>query len=264
MTGVPQDRARDPAGTAPSDPITWASVRRTALVSGLIGIFLSFVRAFGSGELPFLRRTAFMVALAWVGAGLGILFFRLAVRLRWTRERRLLQGAIAALAMTPVMTLVVWGATGLTTRGGARLHELPGYFGVTFVMCQAMTLFAVFMNMRAAKDAPSPAEAPRPRFLDRLPARLAAAELWAVESEDHYLRLHTSGGQDLILMRLADAVTELDGIEGMQVHRSWWVARAAIVGAERGEGRATLTLQDGSQVPVSRTYAKALREKGWI
>ena len=85
-----------------------------------------------------------------------------------------------------------------------------------------------------------------------------------MESEDHYLRLHTSQGQDLILLRLADAVAELDAIEGMQVHRSWWVARAAIAEARRGDGRATLTLKDGSEVPVSRTYAKALRERGWI
>jgi hypothetical protein len=263
MTRASQDRTRSRGPSPPTDPITWASVRRTALVSGLIGAFLSFVRAFGSGELPFLPRTAFMVALAWAGAGLGIVFFRLAVRLRWTGERRLLQGAIAAAAMTPAMTLVVWGATGLISRGGAQLDELPGYLGVTFVMCQAMTLFAVFMNMRAGKQPQSLPEAP-PRFLERLPPRLAGSELWAVESEDHYLRLHTSGGQDLILMRLADAVAELEGIEGTQVHRSWWVARDAIVGAERGEGRATLTLKDGSQVPVSRTYAKVLREKGWI
>ena len=67
-----------------------------------------------------------------------------------------------------------------------------------------------------------------------------------------------------MVMRLADAVTELDGIEGAQVHRSWWVARDAIVDAKRGDGRATLTLKDGAEVPVSRTYAGELREKGWI
>jgi DNA-binding LytR/AlgR family response regulator len=70
-----------------------------------------------------------------------------------------------------------------------------------------------------------------PKFLERLPLKLRGAEVWAVEAEDHYLRLHTSKGQDLILMRLADAVAELEGIEGAQVHRSWWVARDAITDA---------------------------------
>jgi DNA-binding LytR/AlgR family response regulator len=65
-------------------------------------------------------------------------------------------------------------------------------------------------------------------------------------------------------MRLSDAIAELEGIEGAQVHRSWWVARNAIADIARTDGRATLTLQDGSQVPVSRTYAKLLREAGWL
>ena len=65
-------------------------------------------------------------------------------------------------------------------------------------------------------------------------------------------------------MRLSDAIDELDGIEGAQVHRSWWVARDAITEAVRGDGRATLTLKDGAEVPVSRTYARLLRERSWI
>ena len=97
----------------------------------------------------------------------------------------------------------------------------------------------------------------------RLPPRLRGGELFAVEAEDHYLRLHTSRGQDIILMRLADAVIELEGLEGARVHRSWWVARGAVVGAERGGGRGALTLKDGSVAPVSRTYSRALRAAGW-
>jgi DNA-binding LytR/AlgR family response regulator len=71
-------------------------------------------------------------------------------------------------------------------------------------------------------------------------------------------------GQDLILMRLSDAVSELEGLEGAQTHRSWWVAKDAVTGAERGDGRATLTLKDGSEVPVSRAYARTLRAEGWF
>jgi DNA-binding LytR/AlgR family response regulator len=103
-----------------------------------------------------------------------------------------------------------------------------------------------------------------PKFLERLPLKLRGADIWAVEAEDHYLRLHTSKGQDLILMRLSDAIAELEGIEGAQAHRSWWVARDAITEAVRGDGRATLTLKDGAEVPVSRTYARLLRERNWI
>ena len=54
--------------------------------------------------------------------------------------------------------------------------------------------------------------------------------------EDHYVRAHTMLGSDLVLLRLRDAIAELDGIEGAQVHRSWWVARDVVEGVER-EGR---------------------------
>ncbi len=65
-------------------------------------------------------------------------------------------------------------------------------------------------------------------------------------------------------MRLADAVPELEGIEGARTHRSWWVAKAAVADARRGDGRAVLTLKNGAEAPVSRSYAGALREAGWF
>ena len=68
----------------------------------------------------------------------------------------------------------------------------------------------------------------RSPFLDRLPLRLRGATIRAVQAEDHYLRLHTDRGSDLILMRLSDAVSELEGLEGARTHRSWWVAREAV------------------------------------
>lgn len=253
-----------------ADPITWASVRRSLLISGAIGAFLSFVGAFGSEGMPFALRTLMMVGMAWIGAAMGILAFRVAVRIKWTRGHRLLQGAVGAALMTPPMGLVVWGTTHLIAGNEAPLRALPNYLGITFVMCECMTVFVVFLNMRSSQMAAAQvalaltqAEAP-PKFLERLPPKLRGAQVWAVEAEDHYLRLHTSLGQDLILLRLADAVDELAGIEGAQVHRSWWVARDAIADARRGDGRATLTLKDGSEVPVSRTYARTLRELNWI
>ena len=61
-------------------------------------------------------------------------------------------------------------------------------------------------------------------------------------------------GSTLVLMRFADAVAELDGAGGLQVHRSYWVARRHVEGAARRDGRTTLRLTGGHEVPVSRTY----------
>lgn len=268
MTAPLREKTAFAVDASPVDPITWVAVRRSLVISGLIGAFLAYVGAFGSNAIPLVPRIGFVVLISWIGAGMGIVLFRLAVRMPWTRHNRLLQGAVAGLLMTPPMSLVVWGASHLVSRGAVTTHELPGYIASTFVVCQAMTLLVVFMNMRTsqlvAARAALASEPMPPKFLERLPLKLRGADVWAVEAEDHYLRLHTSKGQDLILLRLADAVAELEGIEGAQVHRSWWVAREAIADARRGDGRAVLTLKDGSEVPVSRTYAKELRDRGWI
>lgn len=64
-------------------------------------------------------------------------------------------------------------------------------------------------------------------FLDRLTPRLRDSVLYAVEAQDHYLRVHTDKGSDLILLRLADAIGELSAVEGAQTHRSWCLARQA-------------------------------------
>ena len=64
-------------------------------------------------------------------------------------------------------------------------------------------------------------------------------------------------------MRLSDAVSELDGIEGAQTHRSWWVAKDAVTEVSRGDGRATFVLRNGARAPVSRTFARTLRAEGW-
>jgi DNA-binding LytR/AlgR family response regulator len=137
---------------------------------------------------------------------------------------------------------------------------LPSAFGSTLVM----TALSFLVRRPATQTHAAAPSAPPPKFFARLPPQLTGAEIFAVEAEDHYLRLHTSLGQDLILMRLADAIAELEGVEGAQTHRSWWVARAAITSAERSDGRATLTLKDGAEVPVSRGFAKELRSAGWF
>ena len=173
-----------------------------------------------------------------------------------------LDAALAALVMSVPFTFIVWIATRTLLGSRIPVGGLPILFG--YVLLVALALTVINMLIESRRVAVTEASPEPPRFLERLPLKLRGAEVWAVEAEDHYLRLHTSRGQDLILMRLADAVAELEGIEGAQVHRSWWVARDAIADARRGDGRTTLTLKDGSEVPVSRTYAGVLRDKGWI
>ena len=243
------------------NPITWAVVRRTLIIATVVSLVISALFLFQGGLRGVLVRTGSYLVFGWTGSLLGLVCARFIWRLGFGRDafwpRTLLTGAV----MIPPMSLIVLAVVSLGAGRLAPLSALPDILWETAVICLGMSALAATMSRRAEAAAAAPAP---PKFLERLPLKLRGAEVWAVEAEDHYLRLHTSKGQDLILMRLGDAVAELEGIEGAQVHRSWWVARDAIADAKRGDGRATLTLKDGSEVPVSRTYARILRERNWI
>ena len=74
----------------------------------------------------------------------------------------------------------------------------------------------------------------------------------------------TRAGAELILMRLSDAIGEMDGIEGERTHRSWWVARDAVRTSRRDGRNLRLILHNGLEVPVSRTSVAKLKQLGWI
>lgn len=111
----------------------------------------------------------------------------------------------------------------------------------------------------AADPVGSPLEA---SLVARIPRRLGR-EVWALKAEDHYLRVFTPAGDALVLMRMADAVAELTGAPGLQVHRSWWVAEAALESVAREARRVELRLKNGLRVPVARDRVAALRQAGW-
>lgn len=95
------------------------------------------------------------------------------------------------------------------------------------------------------------------RLTQRLPFHLRGAVL-CLQMEDHYVRIHTSRGSALVLMRLTDAIDELDGVEGLRVHRSWWVAADACRDIRRSARTTHITLTGGLAVPVSRPYLDAV------
>ena len=104
----------------------------------------------------------------------------------------------------------------------------------------------------------------------RLTPRLALMErvrperrgtLLALKAEGHYLQVYTDAGSDLILYRLSDALLEVGAGDGAQVHRSWWVAAGALSPQRH---RDHLVLTNGIEVPVSRSFRVAARQRGWL
>ena len=258
---------RKPPGSAVHEAWTVEDYRRVfAITLGLaaaVGAFLGFVGAFGLEDFHLGVRLAYLVPVAVLTAAVGLGGYLLAGRLA-PGLNRWLRATLGGLLTFAPIGVIVWITAALIPGAHLAPSDLPGYIGTSLVVSVSMSLLSVAVNP-VTRDQREPGLSTAPsRFLERLPVRLRSAEIWAVEAEDHYLRVHTSAGQDLILLRMADAVAELEGQAGMQVHRSWWVARAGIADARRADGRATLTLKDGAEAPVSRTYAAELRRRGWI
>lgn len=241
-----------------------------ALLRGLgvalaAGVLLALTEAFGMGGTSLMFRLGYWLPLMLLGASWGHLCSRLVERYVDMDRRPWLAVVTLTLVMSGPLAVIVWAVTGwfFDDDRSVSLAELPNFIGPVLVVTGALSALNVFLARTPVQTHAAPPGAKPARFLDRLPFKLRGGAIRAVQSEDHYLRIHTDRGSDLILMRLSDALTELEGLEGAQTHRSWWVARDAVRDVSRGDGRATLTLEGGIEAPVSRRYAKALREAGW-
>ena len=83
--------------------------------------------------------------------------------------------------------------------------------------------------------------------------------LLALNADGHYVHVYTDAGADIILYRLSDAITELGDVQGLRVHRSWWVADRAI--APDGVSLERLSLVNGLEVPVSRSNRSLVKSR---
>lgn len=239
---------------------------RNLSIAGAAGAFMALVGAMDTGQAPLLSRLAYWVPLMMAGGVLGHAMALGVARIPRATGNPWVFGGLLSLGLALPATVVVWAYTDFVFATHMPFSALPMFFLSVLIVCVAMTALMMLVNWPGrVTHAPAPG-APETgvRFLERLPAKIRGGVIWAVSAEDHYLRIHTSKGSDLILMRLGDAITELEGLEGAQTHRSWWVAREAVESAKRDGDKVTLTLKGGAEAPVSRPNIKPLREAGWF
>lgn len=268
------------------------AVRHLAAVALAVTVF-AYLGPFGTYDrFPPVERTIYWTVAMLVNWGLAVVFMPL---LALTVERRgrpawqgLTLGALlAAVPGTGVVWALEWGFgndKGFGTGGLLYLYSCVALVFLTlgFLMYELVEK----PHRRARASAVKPAEGAEPAgdpiaisgedaqespptaaasvpFLDRLPAHLGR-DLLHLHMQDHYVEVHTRAGSDLLLLRFRDALREVDGLEGMQVHRSHWVAREAVSRIERQNGRTLLHLVNGTVAPVSRSFAPQLKARGWI
>lgn len=171
---------------------------------------------------------------------------------RWPRG--FIVSAIFATLYAPLVYLVTrW----LESRGLTTIVPIWVMWIATFL--SSLTESAVWTLMNVSQTHLLPVDTPPTHA--RLLARLGPdhpGPILALSVRDHYVVVTTAEGQISLLMRFADAIAELDGVPGMQVHRSHWVAFAAVLSVMRTGGKTFLQLVDGRLVPVSRSYLGAV------
>jgi hypothetical protein len=233
------------------------------------GLFLGAIGPFGTSSEPILARLSFWLAVTLIGGLSGAAADR-ALRQR-VRQEWLRAILVAALTTAPVALVVL--ASMILLLG----HEHDVLSKFTLTLSAQVFLISVFvMVLRLLARRPSkplietrvliapPVPEAEAEFRSRLPAKLRSAKLLALEAQDHYVRVYTDAGTDLISARFSDAVDSLARVHGYQVHRSWWVSGAAIKSARWERARGEVELDTGLKVPVSRSGAPALRHAGWL
>jgi hypothetical protein len=232
------------------------------LLAGL-GLVMAAIGPYRTLDIPDLLRTAYWL-VAVIGAGLtGILVdATLGPRIRsfWTRI------AVVSLVMTPPVTFYVYALNAWMLDLPRRPWLLPQLAWQVLVVALLIMALRALMWRRIVETRtivmPPLPEAER-AFRLRLSAKRRGARLIAIEAEDHYVRVHTDAGSELLSMRFSEAIGELAQAHGYRIHRSWWVSAEAIeaVRWKRGTGEARLT--GGLLAPVSRSCASTLKQAGW-
>lgn len=252
-------------------PREWA---QDLAIATVIGLFLGVIGPFGSfNGGPIELRIAYWVINLWIGFTIFALVVRLslhcAARLDLPVWFSLAVGV--AIGSAPAGIAIALFSARFWPGNHGQIASAFVWYGQTLAIAEPCAFGYYFLADRGWRNAVSGA---RPQsvaatvgqgdgFLDRLPPRLGR-DLICLQMEDHYVRAHTAKGSDLILTPLKDAIAELHAIEGMQVHRSWWVARASVVGSVTIGRNYVLRLANGLSVPVSRSSVAKLRAAGWV
>lgn len=253
--------------------LTWKRLGIGVIMVLALGAIFAFFGVYDTDALPFYKRYVFWTSTMAAGTAANIIVAPWVVNhLLRGRHIALQMLVIAALISLPVTVVLALFNAETAPQWTLKIWAIQ-YFYV--IVISLMLVVGGYICLKAigwigapptpSETAPSEPAAIQPtqKFMERLPVKYRGAALYAISSEDHYLRVHTDRGEDLILMRLSDAMRELDGADGLQTHRSWWVARDGVAEINRDNGRQALILKSGASAPVSRSFSAAVKDAGF-
>jgi hypothetical protein len=225
-----------------------------------VGVVLGALGPFGSyANGGLLVRCGYWVAAMLVAQVLYGAALRVVLRIAPLRSRArwpllvvaVLLVSVPQALVTRALAFGLWPA--LARYGPDRLV----WFGQTATIGLIATAAVAFVLWRGESSPGTADRALRP------PAEPLAGDVLALQMEDHYVRVHTAVGSELILMPLGQAIERMP-VEGLRTHRSWWIARHAVVAIDGTPRAMRLHLSNGVIAPVARSAVAHLKAAGWI
>lgn len=230
---------------------------RTLLVMAAVALAVGLAGPFGTyAALPLLWRLVYWFLVVVVSAMVAFIIEPMVEHVvsGWHRTPR-------EIAVIGAFTLVFTPFLMLLNQMFQRPVVAPGGLGY-LATCVALvgTVIRFLRNVveAAVPEPPPPPAVPVPALLRRIGLE-GGARIVSISVDDHYVEVRDStGALHRLLMRFSDAVAEAEGLDGILLHRSYWVARDQIAGRLRRGNRELVVLRDGTELPVSRTYREAL------
>lgn len=245
--------------------VFWAALILFVALTGPFGTYAAY--SFGQRLLAV---APLLAAFMLVGVAIRALVFSTLPpwRFRWASA---LNAGLASLIIAPMIDQFLHRIQPTDTVSYPGLGELVLLvFSLSLGLSSLRRTVASEQGHAAAAAQPElepQPEAPRlprlPRLLQRLDADAAGA-LWSISVRDHYVDVQTSFGTSSLLMRLSDAMAETDPVEGDQIHRSHWVAWAAVQRVERDGAKLFVVLTGGARLPVSKNHRDKLVARGLL
>lgn len=236
-------------------PLTLTALAAVSAVLCLIGPFGTL------SSLALLPRAAYWAGLTVSGYVIGYLIGYAVLRPSLSGlahgTRILVAGVLTGFAMTALVSVVNWPVFGITPFGPEALALAGPTVVIAVIVMAVIDLFTRHLSpVRVALPQTVP-------LLDRVPID-KRGPLVALSVEDHYVRVRTTKGEEMMLMRLADAIREVGATPGAQVHRSHWAAFDQVASVSRDGDRALLHMTTGGDIPVSRRHIPTIREAGLL
>ncbi len=231
-------------------PFWWV---RVLAFSALAGVTLGVI-GFLSGELLIclFDWTVMVVAGAALAALGGPPLVRLGGRLGLPPALSIALAVV--LTAAPISAFAAFFGRLAWPKAAGALTPADWYLKTLFVEALVVGLWALTEGLlRAARPSPAPAVEPAAS------PRPYGEAAFCLQMQDHYVRVHRSSGATLQLMSMKAAIARYGSADGVQVHRSWWVARSAIGAVERHGRGYRLRVNGSLTVPVARNRIAALR-----